>query len=311
LRRVLPIALVAALLVGTAVAFALTERLKLERSPITKPEITKVFAPLSEGGGTADVGFTLRRRDRITVDIVDAGGERVDTLVTDVLAGKGPVRFTWDGRSASGALVDEGRYRPRVHLQRAHRTIVIPNPIQVALTAPTIRLVTARPRVISPDRDGRGEFVRVRFHVDEPARGLLLVDGRQEVRGRRVQHGGKLNWFGKANGRPLRPGTYTLALRAEDRAGNLSVVTRAVRIRVRYVELPAGPVRVVAGKPFRVRVDTDAKRVRWRLAGRSGRQLAARGLELRAPGKPGTYALYVVANGHADKTAVVVTRPRP
>jgi hypothetical protein len=274
--------IVALLLGGTAAAFAITERLKLEKTPITKPSITKVFSPLSERNGTADVRFSLRKGDRITVEIVDADGNLVDTLASDVRLERGPVHFTWDGQDAAGAVVPEGRYRPRVHLDREHRTIVIPNPITVDLTAPKIRLLSARPRVISPDSDGRGEYVRVRFRVGERARALLLVDGRQEGRGRLERRVGKLNWFGKRSGRPLPPGWYTLAVRGEDQAGNVSDSTRAVRVRIRYVEVPARTIRVVAGRRFRVRVDTDADRFTWRLAGRS-QTVSGRRLRLRAP----------------------------
>jgi hypothetical protein len=164
--------------------------------------------------------------------------------------------------------------------------------------------------VISPDHDGRAEFVRVRYRVDEPARPLLLVDGRQEGRGRIEADAGKLNWFGRVAGKTLRPGTYTLSLRGEDRAGNISGLTRSVRIRIRYVELPTGPIRATPRSRFRVHVDTDARRLRWRLGGRSGRAESPV-LRLRAPAKPGRYTLYVTANGHADKTAVIVARRRP
>jgi hypothetical protein len=306
LARLLSTALVLALLAGTTVAFGVTEALKLEKTPVTRPQITKQFSPLSEAGGTADIDFRLRKGDRIDVGIVDADGETVRTIVTNVRRDRGLVQYTWDGRDNSGRLVEEGRYRVRVHLDDGHRTIVIPNTIEVDLTAPVIRFSRVRPLVFSPDRDGRREYVEVRFRVDEPARPILLVDGRQRLVGKFGEH--KLNWFGKTlTRRSLPPGIYRLSLRGEDRAGNVSPSTGSVHVRIRYVELARNTIRARSGRRFAVRVLTDAERFRWRFAGRSGRS-EAKAFVLRAPQKPGRYRLYVLTNGHGDSAVVTVTR---
>jgi hypothetical protein len=222
---------------------------------------------------------------------------------------KGDVQFTWDGRDNAGRLVPQGPYRVRVHLDREHRTIVIPNTVQVDLTAPKIAFDRVSPRAFSPDRDGRREYVVIRFDVNESAQPLLLVNGRQIGRGKRTRHTGKLNWFGKRqDGHPLPPGVYTLSLRAEDQAGNISPVSRPVRVRIRYVELGRGFVRAKPGGRFRIRVVADAKRVRWLLAGKSA-ETERKTLTLRAPRRPGRYVLFVSANDHAAKAAVIVKRP--
>jgi len=307
LARLLSTALVLALLAGTTVAFGVTEALKLEKTPVTKPRITKQFSPLSEARGTADIDFTLRKGDRIDVGIVDENGETVRTIVTNVRRDRGPVDFTWDGRDDSGRLVAEGRYRPRVHLDDAHRTIVIPNTVEVDLTAPRIEFGRVRPRVFSPDRDGRREYVKVSFRVDERARAILLVDGRQQLVGKFGEH--KLNWFGKMRDeRPLPARVYRLSLRGEDRAGNVSPSSGSVRVRIRYIELARNTIRVRAGGRLAVHVLTYAKRFRWRFAGRTGRS-RARSFVLRAPPEPGRYRLYVLANGHGDSAVVTATRP--
>src|SRR5438067_8160481 len=199
------------LLGGTAAAFAITERLKLEKTPITSPHITKWYSWRSEKG--ARVEFKLRKADTVTVDIV-RGDTVVRTLVTDVRHKKGRVGpFSWDGRDQNGQPVPEGVYKARVHLGRAHRTIVIPNPIHIDLNVPTVVLGAVRPRVISPDHDGRGEYARIHFRSDEPSRVLLYVDGKQAGRGRLERRGGKINWFGRINDKPLRPRVYTLTVR--------------------------------------------------------------------------------------------------
>ncbi len=115
-------------------------------------------------------------------------------------------------------------------------------------------------------------------------------------------------WFGRINGRVVRPGVYEIRLRAVDRAGNRSVRTRAVTVRVRFVELSRDRIEVGAGRRFSVRVLTDAPSYRWLFAGRRGtgeREV----LVLRAPEEAGTYSLYVTVGGHAARAEVEVSQP--
>jgi hypothetical protein len=98
-------------------------------------------------------------------------------------------------------------------------------------------------------------------------------------------------------------------VRAEDAAGNISPPSRPLVVIVRFVDIGAEHLVARAGKRFRVPLDTDARTVRWRLAGRSGVG-RARALRLRAPAAAGRYRLYVSVGDHAA-TAVVVVRPAP
>jgi hypothetical protein len=301
--------IVLALLVATAAAFALTERLKLERSPITGTRVDRLFSPVCEcARDAAVISFVLRSRSRITVDVLDADGAFVRTLVRDRDEPRGRVSYTWDGRDETDRVVAEGRYRPRVQIEEHGRTIVLPNPIRVDVTPPRIHFTGVSPRTISPDGDGRSDRVTVTYGVDENARAMLLVDGTRRVLGRFSSHRGRLVWFGRVNGRSVRPGAYELRLRAFDRAGNRSRRTRAVPVRVRYVELARDRVVVGAGRRFGIRVSTDATSYRWLFAGERGvgrNELLA----LRAPETPGTYTVYVSVGRRADKAEVVVTAP--
>jgi hypothetical protein len=195
-----------------------------------------------------------------------------------------------------------------VQIAEHGRTIVLPNPIRVDTTPPRVRFTDVFPRVFSPDGDGREDRVTSTYEVDEVARAMLLVDGRRRVLGRFRPRGGRLTWFGQVNGRPVRPGVYELRLRAFDRAGNRSRRTRAMAVRVRYVELRRDRIEVVAGHRFGVRVDTDADSYRWLFAGERGvgrEEL----LVLRAPDTPGAYAVYVAVGRFADRAEVLVTEP--
>lgn len=303
---------VLALLGATAAAFAVTERLKLERSPVTGTHVDRVFSPVCEcARDVAVISFKLRRPETVTVDILDKDGHSVRTLVRKRHEHATRVSYTWDGLDEIAQVVPEGVYRPRVQLERNGRTIVLPNPIRVDTTAPVITLVRVFPRVFSPDGDGRRDRVTASYRIDERARAVMLVDGRQRVQSKFQQLQGKLVWFGRVNGRTVRPGVYEIRLRAVDRAGNRSMRTRGVPVRVRFVELSRERIEAVAGKRFSVRVLTDASSYGWLFGGKRGagtRQV----LVLTAPETPGAYTLYVTVGGRAARAAVdVVAAPSP
>ena len=69
MQRVLSIVVLLGLLVASAVAFAITEHLKLIKSPIYATHVTKAFSPAT---GEAEITFSLRRSDSITVTIVSS-----------------------------------------------------------------------------------------------------------------------------------------------------------------------------------------------------------------------------------------------
>jgi hypothetical protein len=177
LPRLLSTFLVLALLGGTAAAFAVTERLKLVPTPIIAPYVTPAFSPTC-GCDTrsAVVRFKLRDGDRLTVTIVNAGGQAVDMLAEDLERPAGSVSFEWDGRGAS-----EGTYRARVHFARGRRTITIPNATRLDTTPPVLTVKSVAPDVFSPDGDGRADKVKATYAVSEPSRVSLLVDGTQEI----------------------------------------------------------------------------------------------------------------------------------
>ena len=308
MARLPQLLIVLAVLGATAAAFAFTERVKLERSPITGTRVDRVFSPVCEcARNVAVISFVLRRRGTVTVDMLGSDGRRVRRLVRDREELKGRVAYTWDGRDDLEQVVDEGVYRPRVELEERGRTIVLPNPIRVDATAPRIRLLRVLPKVFSPDGDGRRDRVTARYETNEQARAMMLVDGRRRVLSKFRSTEGQLIWFGRVNGRPVSPGTYEIRLRAFDRAGNRSSSRRIIPVVARYIELARERIEVVAGRRFSVRVLTDAVSYRWLFAGERGVR-RKRVLVLRAPETPGTYRVFVSLQGRfADSAEVVVT----
>lgn len=298
--------MVLGLLAATATAFAVTERLKLEKSPITGTRVDKIFSPVCECTHDVSViSFRLRKPERVTVDMLDGHGKPVATLVRDQHEGRGRVSYTWDGRTDTGVVVPEGVYRPRVRLFEHGRTFVLPNPIRVDTTAPTIKMTGVSPRLISPRVPGGHPRVAASYKTDEKAHAVMLVNGQRRVATRFRATKGRLFWYGIVNGRAVPPGAYRVQLRAYDQAGNTSTATRSLPVHVFYVAFRRGRVRAVAGKRFSIGVLTAARRYRWLFHGKHGAR-RNRTLILRAPKTPGTYAVYVSVGRHADRAEVVV-----
>jgi hypothetical protein len=307
--RVLSILLVLGLLGGTAAAFAITEGLKLEKSPIARTQVdNQLFSPVCDcPKDTVTISFQLRHADMLTATIVTPSGKTVATLAHRYYR-RGHVDLPpWNGHDQLGNVVPDGVYKLRLHLRNRHQTITLPTAIRVATKPPAITIKSVRPRVFSPDNDGRAEYVTLSFTVSARARALLYVNGRQVGRGRVVRTGGSLNWYGGAHGEDYPPRVYHLSLRAEDQAGNISPPTRDVLVRLRFIALGRDVVRVRSGARFSLRVSSDAKVVRWLLHGRSG-EAAPGTLSLRAPKKPGRYRLFVTSVDHSEVAQVVVTK---
>jgi hypothetical protein len=306
LARLISTIVVLGLLGGTAAAFAITEGLKLERSPITGTRITSAFSP---GISTAKIEFRLRKSDSVTATVIGPNRKSVQTLASDRSFEKGLVRLRWDGRNELNQIAPPGGYTVRVHLARRHQTIALPNRITIDRTPPRITITRVRPPVFSPDHDGRRDHVAIRFTVSETARPLLLVNGRRALRGRLAKAAGTLYWSGRVNGRRLAPGTYALRLRAQDIAGNGSRPSRVHMVVLRYLTLGRRVIDARAGSLFRLRLSSDARRIYWTLAGRSG--VIRPGVrKIRAPARPGRHRLVLTENGRRA-VGVVIVRRRP
>jgi hypothetical protein len=227
MRRKAPTILALLLIVATATAFAVTQRLKLKPSPISRTRVSDVFSPVCRcATKAANIQFALRRADHLRIAVRTGSG---DVTVTEGSFPRGDVHVRWDGRDASGELVPDGVYYPLVELQRAGRTIDLPNPIRVDTIRPSVRLRSLRPRVFRPGV----QTLTATYTVSEHAHALLFVDGSRRVltASKRLRY--LLHWSGKVHGRAIRPGRHQVWLVAEDLAGNRSAPTPVVIVRVR------------------------------------------------------------------------------
>jgi hypothetical protein len=199
-KRNAPTILVLVLLAATATAFVVTQHLKLEPSPISQTHVDKVFSPVCRcATRAAHIDFSIRRADHLRIWVRTPSGPAV---LADRDFPKGMVHVQWDGQG-----VPDGTYFAVVHMQRAQRTIDLPNPIQVDTVKPTIALVS-----MSKD----GEKTLFRYRTSEPAHALLIVDGERRIRTYSTRKRGKFAYAGAITAKTR------LVLRARDVAGNLS-----------------------------------------------------------------------------------------
>jgi hypothetical protein len=181
-----------------------TQHLKLEPSPISQTHVDKVFSPVCEcATNAAHIDFSIRRADHLRIWVRTPSGPQV---IADRDFPKGMVHVKWDGRG-----VADGTYFAVVHLQRAQRTIDLPNPIQVDTKAPAIVLVSTR-------RDGDKTIFT--YHTSEPAQGILFVNGNRRVFTYGTRRRGRLPYYGRVSARSR------LVLAAQDLAGNRSAPVR-------------------------------------------------------------------------------------
>jgi len=79
----------------------------------------------------ASFAFRMVSGGRLTVQMVDAAGRPVDTLLRDAAVHPGWKRFVWSGRSTLGRVVPDGAYQPQVSLPTLHGSMRLPNHITI------------------------------------------------------------------------------------------------------------------------------------------------------------------------------------
>jgi hypothetical protein len=214
---------VLAILVGTAVAFAETEWLKLQPTPIQESFVQPAFSPACACQlARAAIRIRLHRANTVTVRIRDDAGHNVRLLVDGKPLPRGRTQLEWNGRDSTGHRLPDGHYWVEVHLQHGDRTFKLPRPTVLDTVAPAARLVSYRPRVLRV-----GERIRVVYRVSEPAHGVLFVNGKRVIVTYTKSRTARLQWM------PRRARRYTVQLAAVDLAGNLGRKSAVFRVRVR------------------------------------------------------------------------------
>ena len=215
----------------------------------------------------------------------------------------------WDGRDDEGRIVPDGSYRPRLTLESGARSFVLRNPIQLDTRAPKMTVTRVSPKVFSPDGDGRNDQVIVRYRVDEPAHGILRVDGVRRVYTLLQAARGCDDVERQAEGRPPSPCRRPPARRGGGRRGGKRGQGAATHLRDHSLHRARSHHHPGAGSdPVRGPRDRPTRRPS---AGGSRAERASAGRGCSSCERPaqGRYLLFVEANGHGARARVVV-RPR-
>jgi len=222
-KRWAPAVVVLVLLAATAVAFATTERQKLEKTPFSVVRVDDLLSPICRCGTNAStIALRFQRRHVLTIEIVDSRDRVVKTLASEATVRDGVTSVRWHGRDDAGRRLPDGEYRPRFVLDDGH-TFNPPYAITVDSAAPKVRLLSYTPRRVK-----RGERVRIRYRVTELAHPLLFVDGHRVIVGNAKALIAEIEWFAR-----LRSGRHRLQLAALDLAGNVGPRTRPFVVRIR------------------------------------------------------------------------------
>ncbi|MGH2926338.1 MAG: hypothetical protein ACRDK1_10255 [Solirubrobacterales bacterium] len=127
-------ALFCALVVATVVTAAVVVH---ARTPDLALQVTHITHRISPQGGSgyraAHISFFVRYSDPdATVEIVGPNLKLTKTLYRGPLVADRPVSFTWNGRTAAGAVPNPNhRYRLRVILPGSDRDMVYPRRIDI------------------------------------------------------------------------------------------------------------------------------------------------------------------------------------
>jgi hypothetical protein len=220
MKRWGPTVIVVALLSATAVAFATTERQKLEKTPFSVLQLTQAFSPKR---AAATIRLRLFHPHLVTVVILDAHDRPVATLVREQRVEPGIVEYHWR------ATAPDGVYTPRVTLDTG-REFTLPRQIRVDSVSPTARLVSYRPHVLH--RSAKPN-VTITYRLSESAHVIVYVNGRRAAVSGSNNRSDSVDVSARRNGARLPRGRYRLQLAAVDLAGNIGARTPVFVLRVR------------------------------------------------------------------------------
>jgi hypothetical protein len=325
----------AALVVATIGAFFLAQRVKSTPATLARFSVLPVCSPNQDSRlDGCRAAFLLRKAEDVSVSVIDADGEEVAEVLSDMPVGryKG-VRVLWRGETDEGGRAPHGRYRFRLTLRRQGRSIVLPKSFVIDTTPPTTIVTRIEPELL-PAREGTGaeihvDTLRSRFptsvkvyRTDPGASPVPIADLGM------LNGPGTVTWDGKRDGRYVRAGTYVVALETRDAAGNFARLPEELPpeagygeglpgrggISVRYlaVQAPLGAP-AVGGEPVEFYVDARGRPYTWALrrAGENRPRKSSRAtrskLRMQTPdGESGLFILEAATRRHSTQVPLAV-----
>jgi FlgD Ig-like domain len=322
----------ALLVAATGAAFFVTQRLKTEDPVVKRLALQRFFSPNGDGRKErAGISFQLPEGDRVTVDIVNRGDDRIRRLWDGRRLRAGRHGLNWDGRTDRGRVPRDGTYYVRVSLREQGRAVTGPRGIVLTTKAPRPRIASVGPGLVAA---GRATPVTVRFIGPAVVRPVFRVwrtdNGVREVARFTIPRGQHVGtWDGRVRGRPAPEGSYAFSVTVQNRAliegtgpGRLPPTRDSARpgtgVRVAGPEavLPVEPV--VAGRVARIPVSGASGSLPWRLSRVGSDRVLRRGraraptVALRIPrGLPsGEYVVRIAAGSRPLRVPLTVRNPR-
>jgi hypothetical protein len=337
------------LVAATFAAFFVAQRLKNAPTVVQQFKFSPFFSPNRDGRfDRARVTFKLKEADDVTVEILDADGDPVKTLLDDRHLGRyEPIKpsLSWDGTDGEGRVLPDGRYKVRITLRHLGRSVLGQRSMLKDTKPPQPRVLSIGPeKAYGPEllpEPGGGDaevhfgpaLAHARIHVFRVAPGAP-----REVRTDGLRHGDeRWDWDGRNDaGRRVSPGTYLVVPEWRDVAGNVGTAVPLDRtglpilargrlpgrggVTVRYVGARPPITAVKARDRTEIDVDARQKRYSWELRrlGESTRRAGSSRPKTKtkvifsAPG--GTSGLYVFTahtRDHATRVILPVQARRP
>jgi hypothetical protein len=313
-----------ALVIATLGAFFVTQRLKRATPIVERVFYEPYISPTCKcKKDRVKLRFSLPKRDRVTVSMVNAGGDDVRTLIDDRRLGRGTHAIYWDGREDTGAVAPDGPYHLRVTLRTQGRSLTSPRTLTVDTKPPRPRILVVTPPTLLPGARGTSGRARIRYSGPSDPNPLVRVYRTDLPKPKEVttflapRFRQTAKWDGLVSGRPALDGVYAITITTYDKAGNAGSAPSSLPpargetnagsgVSVRYLTLSAPLEPVDAGSVVRFRAGPIARRLRWNLS-RSGPGAAvargqarggAIGLRVPSDARTGLYLLRVQAGGH-------------
>lgn len=348
-------AVFALLVIATFTAFFVAQRLKRADAPISVLHLTEVISPNRDGvKDRARIVFKLGQTDQVSIDVVDRAGRSVRSLIDGKRLAAGTYPRSWNGRDDDGRRVPDGSYRLQLALTRRGRSVESSQAVRVDTTPPDGYVRSVSPQIVTPDRrtvrakviyhggvtERRAQFLVYRVRGGQASerpvasfmgsmrRSAGLWDGTVGGFERRVKHCYARRYNRKGRKRPAPAGTYVIAAKVCDAAGNEGSIPEKLPptrehargrpgVTVRYLDLGPVPLTVRPGSTLSVRAASLVGRFRYTLR-EVGGDVVARGsgrpgwLSLRVPrAASGIYVLTASRGRHRASVPVVLGRNRP
>jgi hypothetical protein len=329
------------LVAATFAAFFVAQRLKNAPTVVQRFQANYTFSPNGDGRyERAHVTFRVKKADDVTVEILDADGDPVRTLLDDKhLDAYKPIdpSLSWDGRDDDGQMLPDGRYRVRITLRHLGRSLIPQRSIIKDTTPPQPKVRSIGPSTeygpeLLPEPSGKP--AKIRFSA-VGYKGKLMIfktapgTPRQVFERPLAKGATTFEWNGTTDsGRRASPGTYLVVLQWRDFPGNignsapldkagLPVLNRGKLpgrggITIRYLGAQTPVTAVKARDRVQIKVDARQERYRWDVRrmgtsatrARSNNPKTTPNVQFAAPG--GKSGLYVFTAHTATKSTRVV-----